>query len=117
MAAAVTIKYEKSGRNFRTTIFNIALTGSYAAPEVVTLTSASPNPSATTVTGPGGAAKLLPRVTLVNLPTVVSNTLLPTATAGQYNLVLLTATGTAFSGAYPANAAVQVEIDHGLQGF
>jgi hypothetical protein len=117
MAEAVTIVYQKSGRNFKTTVFNIALTGAYAAPEVVTLTSAASNPSGTTVTGPGGAAKIPPRITLVNLPTVVDAQLVPTATAGQYNLTLNTATGTPFSGNYPANASATVEIDHDLQGF
>lgn len=117
MANAPTIVYQKRFVNGKTTVFNVALTGSYAAPEVMTLTSAASNPSATTVDGPSGAAKLQPRLTLVNLPTVVSWNLTPTATAGQYNLVLNTATGTAFSGAYPSNAAVIIEIDHDLQGY
>lgn len=117
MANTPTILYQKNGTNFKTTVFNIALTGSYAAPEVMTLTSSASNPAAQTVTGPSGAAKWQPRLTLVNLPTVVAWNLTPTATAGQYNLVLNTATGTAFSGAYPSNAAVIIEIDHDLQGY
>lgn len=117
MANTPTITYQKTGTNFKTTIFNVALTGNHANPEVMTLTSGTANPSATTVTGPAGAAKIAPRVRLVNLPTVVAWNLVPTATAGQYNLTLLTATGTEFSGAYPANAAAIVEIDHGMQGL
>ena len=54
MANAVTAVYQKQGINFKSTVFNIALSGSYAGPEVVTLTSAASNPSAATVTGPAG---------------------------------------------------------------
>jgi hypothetical protein len=37
MANAVTAVYQKQGINFKSTVFNIALSGNYAAPEVVTL--------------------------------------------------------------------------------
>jgi hypothetical protein len=116
MANSPTVLFQKNYVNGKTSIFNVALTGSYAAPETFTLTSATSNPSAQTITGPGGNPRWQPRLTLVNLPTVVTWNLLPT-TNGAYTLALYTASGTAFSGAYPANAAVIIEIDHDLQGY
>ena len=53
MANAVTAFYQKQGINFKSTVFNIALSGNYAAPEVVTLTSAASNPSAANSHRPG----------------------------------------------------------------
>ena len=60
MAAVAKILYQKRGVNFKTTVFGITLSGTYPGDpgEVVTLTSAASNPSATTVTGPSGAAAL-----------------------------------------------------------
>lgn len=124
MAAAVTIKYQKRGVNFKTTVFQIALTGSYAGPEVVSLTSAASNPGATTVDGPAGTGKLAPRVALSFAsgtsgtadPGITSAQLIPTATAGQYNLLLLNGTSL-ISGAYTNTPIVTVEIDHDMQGL
>lgn len=117
MANTATVLYQKNGVNFKTSVFNLALTGAYAT-ETFTLTSATSNPNAQTITGPAGAAKWQPRVTLVNLPNVVAYALLPTATAGQYTLALYTATGSVvLTGNYPANAAAIIEIDHDLQGL
>jgi hypothetical protein len=113
MANAVTILYQKHGVNFQSTVFNIALSGNYAAPEVVTLTSAASNPAAHTVTGPSGAAMLPPRITSNNVSGYVPN-LVATATAGQYNLTLAAA-AVAFNGAYAAGANITVEIDHAMQ--
>ena len=114
MANLVTILYQKHGVNFKSTVFNIALSGNYAAPEVVTLTSAASNPSAQTVTGPAGAAPLPPRITSNNVSGYEPD-LVAAATPGQYNLTLAAA-GVAFSGAYAAGANISVEIDHDLQG-
>lgn len=117
MANTPTVLYQRNYVNGKTSVFNVALTGNYAAPEAFTLTSASSNPNSQTITGPNGAAKWQPKLTLVNLPTVVGWNLLQTGTPGNYTLALYTASGTAFSGAYPANAAVIIEIDHDLQGY
>ena len=115
MANAVTIAYQKSGRNFQTTVFKIALSGNYAAPEVVTLTSAASNPAAQTVTGPCGAAPLGAVPTFGGVPGY-SATLTPTATAGQYNLTFANG-GAALAGAYPAGTqTLGAEVDHDLQG-
>ena len=115
MANAVTILYQKRTVNGKATVFNIALSGNYAAPEVVTLTSAASNPSATTVDGPAGFGPLPARITSCNVsgyvPTLVEN-----ATAGQYNLTLAYG-ATAFNGAYAGGANVTVEVDHDLQGL
>ena len=115
MANAVTAVYQKQGINFKSTVFNIALSGNYAAPEVVTLTSAASNPSAATVTGPAGTPPLPPRITSCNVSGYVPN-LVATATAGQYNLTLAAA-ASAFSGAYAAGAKITVEVYHDLQGL
>jgi len=82
MANAVTIAYQKAGKNFKTTVFKIALNGNYAAPEVVTLTSAASNPTAQTVTGPAGAAALGAIPTFGGVPGYAAS-LTPTATPGQ----------------------------------
>jgi hypothetical protein len=115
MANAVTILYQKHGVNFKSTVFNIALSGNYAAPEVVTLTSAASNPTAQTVTGPSGAASIPPRITSSNVSGYVPN-LVATATAGQYNLTLAYG-ATAFNGAYAAGANITVEVDHNMAGM
>ena len=115
MANAVTILYQKRGVNGKATVFNIALSGNYAAPEVVTLTSAASNPSATTVDGPAGIPPLPPRITSCNVSGYVPN-LVATATAGQYNLTLAYG-ATAFNGPYAAGAKITVEVDHDLQGL
>jgi hypothetical protein len=115
MANAVTAVYQKQGINFKSTVFNIALSGSYAGPEVVTLTSAASNPSAATVTGPAGTPPLPPRITSCNVSGYTPD-LVATATAGQYNLTLAAA-AVAFNGAYAAGAKITVEVDHDLQGL
>jgi hypothetical protein len=115
MANTVTAVYQKHGVNFKSTVFNIALSGNYAAPEVVTLTSAASNPSAQPVTGPAGTPPLPPRVTSSNVSGYVPN-LVATATPGQFNLTLYAA-AVAFSGAYAAGANITVEVDHNLQGL
>lgn len=121
MANSVKVLYQRNGVNFKTTVFQITLTGSYAAPEVVTLTSASPNPAAQTVTGPAGAAKIPPVVASISGSAEVGISgaqLLPTATAGQYDLYLFNgATTSPISGAYSNSPVVIVEIDHDLQGY
>ncbi len=115
MANLVTVLYQKNGVNFKTSVFNIALSGNYAAPEVVTLTSAASNPGAQAITGPSGASPLSPVICGGGIPGYVA-TLAPTATPGQYNLSF--ANGAApFAGAYPANSFITVEVDHDLQGF
>jgi hypothetical protein len=116
MANAVTVAYEKVGKNFKTAVFKVALSGNYAAPEVVTLTSAASNASARTITGPSGAAPLGAVPTFGGVPGYAA-TLTPTATAGQYNLTFANG-GSALSGAYPAGTqTLGVEIDHTLQGI
>lgn len=114
MANLATVLYQKTGVNFKTTVFNIALSGANAAPEVVTLTAAASNPQARTVTGPQGAAKLPPRVS--GGPAGYVASLVPTATAGQYDLTFAYG-ATAFAGNFAAGAFVTVEIDHDLQGY
>jgi|CZLA01.1.fsa_nt_gi hypothetical protein len=116
MANSVTIVYQKRGGNFKTTVFNVALSGNYAAPEVVTLTSAASNPKAETVTGPSGAAALGAVPTFGGVPGY-SASLTPTATAGQYNLTFAYG-ATALNGAYPAGTqTLGVEVDHDMQGL
>ncbi len=122
MAALVTIAYQKNGVNFKTTVFNIALSGNYPGDpgEVVTLTSAASNPQARTVTGPSGKAKLGPRIGASQLGGYKAE-LKPTATDGQYDLSFWTSGGTELAGgAYPATISgglLTVEIDHDLQGY
>lgn len=120
MANLATVAYEKVGKNFKTTVFNIALSGNYAAPEVVLLTSQASNPAARTVTGPNGAPPIPPRVVALVLGGNAVNgyvgKLFPTATPGQYNLTFAFGT-TAFAGAYTAGDYAIVEVDHGLQGY
>lgn len=124
MANTVTVLFQKNGINYKTTVFQIALTGSYAGPEVVTLTGAASNPNNQIVTGPAGAAKLAPRVALSFAsgtsgtadPGITSAQLIPTATAGQYNLLLLNGTSL-ISGAFTNTPIVTVEIDHMLEGL
>jgi hypothetical protein len=117
MAAAVKILYEKVGKNFKTTVFGITLTGNYPGNpgEVVTLTSGASNPQATTVTGPSGAPPLPPTVTASTISGYVP-TLTATATPGQFDLSFAYG-ATAFAGAYAANSSVTVEVDHDLQGL
>jgi hypothetical protein len=122
MASAVTAAYEKHGVNFKTSVFNIALTGNYTAGgEVVTLTSAASNPAARTITGPNGAPQLPPRVVAYQVggspiaDGYVAN-LTPTATAGQYKLTFAQG-ATLFTGAYSAGDFALIEVDHGLQGY
>jgi hypothetical protein len=121
MANTVTIKYQKRGVNFKTTVFQIALTGSYAGPEVVTLTSAASNPGATTADGPAGTAKLPPRITSISgtaLVGISGGQLVPTGTPGQYNLTLYNgATSAPISGAYSNSPVLIVEVDHDMQGL
>ncbi len=119
MANTTTIAYEKSGRNFKTTVFNVALTGNYAAPEVVTLTSAASNPAARTVTGPNGASPLPPVIAALQVGGGANGyvpQLKATATPGQYNLTFVQGV-TAFAGAYTAGDFVTIEVDHTLQGY
>ncbi len=116
MANAVSVAYQKHGANFKSTVFNIALSGNYAAPEVVTLTSAASNPKAQNVTGPAGAAVLGAVPTFGGVPGYEAS-LTPTATAGQYNLTFAYG-ATALNGAYPAGTqTLGVEVDHDLQGL
>lgn len=122
MAAAVSVLYQKNGVNFKTTVFQIALSANYPGDpgEVVTLNSQSPNPSAQTVTGPGGTAKLGAAIRSSQLGGYKAE-LKPTATAGQYDLSFWTSGGTQLgAGAYPATISgglLTVEIDHDLQGY
>lgn len=120
MANLVTVAYEKVGKNFKTTIFNVALSGNYAAPEVVTLTTAASNPAARTVTGPNATPPLPPCPCSLVLGGNAANgyiaKLFPTATPGQYNLTFAYG-ATAFAGAYSAGDNLTVEVDHTLQGY
>jgi hypothetical protein len=121
MAAAVTTIYQKAGKNFKTTVFGIVLSGNYPGDpgEVVTLTSAASNPTSTTVTGPGGTAKLGARIGASQLGGWKPE-LKPTATAGQYDLSFWNGTTELTAEAYPAaisGGLLTVEIDHDLQGF
>lgn len=115
MANTVTAVYQKSGMNFKATIFKILLTSNYAAPEVVSLTSSASNPSAEPVTGPSGNGPLPPRIVSSNIAGYVPS-LVSTGTPGQYDLTFAYG-ATAFSGAYAAGAEVVVEVDHGLSGL
>jgi hypothetical protein len=119
MANSVTVTYQKSGENFKTTVFTIGLSGNYAAPEVVTLTAAAAlNPAAVTVTGPNGTTTIPPRVTALQLAGNAANgyvgKLYPTGTAGQYNLTFAYG-ATAFAGAYTAGDFAVIEVDHNIQ--
>ena len=120
MAAAVKILYQKRGVNFKTTVFGITPSGNYPGDpgETVTLTSAAPNSSATTCTGPNGAAPLGAKVAAQQLGGWAAQ-LTPTATAGQYTLSFWNGTTELTAEAYPAvisGGLLTVEIDHDLQG-
>ena len=122
MASAVTVAYEKHGTNFKTSIFNVALSGNYTAGgEVLTLTSAASNPQARTITGPSGAPPIPPRVVAFQVggspiaDGYVAN-LTSTATPGQYKLTFAQG-ATLFTGAYSAGDFAVVEVDHALQGY
>lgn len=121
MANLVTVAYEKVGKNFKTTVFNVALSGNYAAPEVVLLTTAASNPAARTVTGPSGAPPIPPRVTSSIVGGIAANGFVPkliaTATPGQYDLTFTQGAATQFAGAYSAGDYATIEVDHGLQGY
>lgn len=128
MPAAVSILYQKNGVNFKTTVFQVVLSGSYPGDpgEIVTLTSSALNPGATTVIGPQGTAKLGARVAASQLGGFKAE-LKPTAIAGQYGLTFWyggTSSGTPpaelETAAYPASISgglLTVEIDHDLQGY
>jgi hypothetical protein len=121
MPAAVKVLYQKRGVNFKTTVFGITLSGIYPGDpgEVVTLTSAASNPSATTVTGPSGAAALGAKVAAEQLGGWAAQ-LTPTATAGQYDLSFWNGTTELTNIGYPAvisGGLLTVEVDHDLQGL
>lgn len=123
MAAAVKVLYEKVGRNFKTTVFGITLSGNYPGDpgEVIKLTNAASNPEATTVTGPVGAAPLGGARVSVSQLGGYKPELKPTANAGEYDLSFWTSGATELAGgAYPAGISggvLQVEVDHALQGY
>jgi len=120
MANAVSVLYQKHGANFKTTVFQIALSGNYAAPEVVTLTVAgASNPAARPVTGPNGTPPYAPKISAYQVGGGSNGyvaQLKATATPGQYDLTFVQGV-TAFNGAYTAGDFVNVEVDHDLQGF
>lgn len=121
MPAAVKVLYEKHGVNYKRTVFGITLSGSYPGDpgEVVTLTSAAPNPQARVVTGPGGASQLGAEIGASQLGGWKAE-LKPTATAGQYDLSFWNGTTELTAIAYPAaisGGLLTVEIDHNLQGY
>ena len=120
MAAVAKILYQKRGVNFKTTVFGITLSVNYPGDpgEVVTLTSAASNPSATTCTGPNGDAPLGAKVGAQQLGGWAAQ-LTPTATPGQYNLSFWNGTTELTATGYPAaisGGLLTVEIDHDLQG-
>lgn len=119
MANQATTTYQKNGINFKTTVFQIALTGAYAAPESVDLRAQNAlNPSAQPVTGPNGAPPLPPRITALQVGgggNGYVGQLKATATAGVYNLTFVQGV-TAFNGNYTAGDFVTIEVDHNLQG-
>lgn len=115
MANQVTVAYEKAGKNFKTTIFNVAFSGNYAAPEVVTLTTAESNPDARTVTGPAGTPPIAPRVVAHSISGYVPK-LAATATPGEYDLTFAYG-ATALNGAYNDGDFAVIEVDHDLQGY
>lgn len=121
MAAAVQILYQKSGKNFKTTVFGITLSGNFPGDpgEVVTLNSSAANPQATTVDGPAGTAKLGARIGASQLGGWKPE-LKPAVTPGQYDLSFWNGTTELTAIAYPAaisGGLLTVEIDHDLQGF
>ena len=121
MAAAVKSLYEKRGVNFKTTVFQITLSGNYPGDpgETVPLTAASAaNPGAVTVTGPSGAAPIGAAVRCNQLGGWRAE-VKPTATAGQYNLSFWNGTTELTNIAYPAvisGGLLTVEVDHYLAG-
>jgi hypothetical protein len=120
MANQVTAVYQKNGVNFKTTCYNVPLSGNYAAPESVDLRANNAlNPSAQPVTGPNGAPPIPPRVTALQAGGGGNGyvaQLKATATAGVYNMTLYQGNA-AFNGAYTAGDFVTIEVDHQLQGL
>jgi len=120
MANNVVVLYEKVGKNFKTTKYQVNLTGNYAAPESVDLRAGNAtNTAARTVTGPNGAPPVPPSVTALQAGgggNGYVGQLKATATPGVYNLTIIQGV-TAFNGAYTAGDFAIVEADHGLQGY
>ena len=120
MANQVVASYEKVGKNFKTTVFTVNLSGNYAAPEVVTLTASSAvNTAGRTITGPDGAPPLPPRVTSLQIAGGQNGyvgQLKATATPGQYDLSFFQGNA-ALAGAYTAADFAVIEVDHDLQGY
>jgi len=117
MAATATLLYQKSGRNFKTTVVQIAFTGNYPGDpgEVLSLLAKDLlNTSAQTITGPNGFPATPPRVSSTQSGGWQIQ-LKPTATPGQYDVSLwngtteLTATGYA---AAVTGGVFIVELDH-----
>lgn len=120
MANQVTTVYQKNGNNFKTTSYNVALSGNYAAPEVVDLRPVNAlNPQAQPITGPNGTPPIPPRVTACQVGGGQNGyvpQLKATATPGVYDLSFVQGV-TAFNGAYTAGDFVTIEADHDLQGL
>lgn len=120
MAAAVKILYQKSGKNFKSTVFQITPSGNYPGDpgESVTLTSAASNASATTVTGPQGAPPVPPRMGASQLGGYKAE--LKDTGNGTFDLSFWNGDTELAAGAYPAvisGGVLTVEVDHDLQGF
>ena len=122
MSAAVKAMYQKVGKNFKTSVFQITMSGNYPNNgETVTLTAAAAsNSGVTTITGPNGAPPLGGAVPTVQQLGGWQANLVPAATPGQHTLTFWNGTTQLAAGAYPAaisGGVLEVEIDHDLQGY
>jgi|SRR5579859_7600529 len=103
MAAAVSVLRQKNGVNFKTTVFNIALTGNYVNPTGETislLASTASNPNGISVTGPNIGDTTNPPVVAAQSLAGYQAQLAPTATPGQYTLTLWNGNSQAASNPY-----------------
>lgn len=124
------VLYQRESGNSKTLIVGVTLSGNYPADpgEVVTLQAGSiPNPNAKTVTGPSYnsvSPTIPPKIGAQALNGYIAQ-LVPTATAGQFNLQFwLGGSGAAAptelaAGAYPAaisGGTLTLELEFDLQG-
>src|SRR5271165_3390139 len=120
MPAAVTVQYQKVGLNFKRTLFNIVLSGTYPTlGETVTLTSGASNPQATTISGPSGTPKLGGASGEIVQLGGWQPTLTPT-TNGAYTLQFWNGTTQLTNISYPAaisGGVLVVAVDHEMQGL
>lgn len=122
MSATANFLYQKSGKNFKTTVVQIILAANYPGDpgEVLSLLAKDLlNTSAQTITGPNGFPSTPPRVSSVQSGGWQMQ-LKPTATAGQYDVSLWNGTTELTAIAYAAAILAGVfivELDHNEQSL